>query len=262
MKRLSVLVTSGGTKVEVDMVRSITNMSRGTFGSAIAKCFLEKGHIVDFLMAEGSRSPFKFEADATNKDAKDYFREIIEWHLFVSRHMDFFSSFSFRTFEDYQVRMVEYLLKRRKYDIIILACAVSDYGISNYVDGKIRSGNAMSIELTPYPKIISSVREMQSDTFLVGFKLLVKSEYNELISAASESLVKNKCDMIVANDLNDIRANDHKLFIVEPPEKTGNKITRYGKEECFVYHKTLPQILVGHILDSYDKKHPESKIVE
>ena len=37
---MKVLITSGGTKIKSDMVRSITNMSRGTFGSKICESFL------------------------------------------------------------------------------------------------------------------------------------------------------------------------------------------------------------------------------
>ena len=33
---MKILVTSGGTKIPIDRVRDITNMSTGTFGSKIA----------------------------------------------------------------------------------------------------------------------------------------------------------------------------------------------------------------------------------
>ena len=39
---MKVLITSGGTKVKMDLVRSITNMSRGTFGSQICDSFWRK----------------------------------------------------------------------------------------------------------------------------------------------------------------------------------------------------------------------------
>ena len=54
---MRVLITSGGTKIKIDMVRSISNMSRGTFGSQIADSFLEEGWNVDFLAAKDSRLP-------------------------------------------------------------------------------------------------------------------------------------------------------------------------------------------------------------
>ena len=39
---MKILITSGGTKVKIDLVRSITNMSRGTFGSQICDSFWRK----------------------------------------------------------------------------------------------------------------------------------------------------------------------------------------------------------------------------
>ena len=40
---MKILITSGGTKVPIDRVRSITNMSHGTFGSRIADAFFNEG---------------------------------------------------------------------------------------------------------------------------------------------------------------------------------------------------------------------------
>ena len=68
---MKILITSGGTKVPIDRVRSITNMSCGTFGSRIADAFFSKGlevfrtgtehgnpiEKITFFMAKGSRRP-------------------------------------------------------------------------------------------------------------------------------------------------------------------------------------------------------------
>ena len=62
----------------------------------------------------------------------------------------------------------------------MLAAAVSDFGVSNYVSGKIRSTDEMKIELEPLPKLIGAVKTIQHKTKLVGFKLLVNSTDEEL----------------------------------------------------------------------------------
>ena len=70
---MNILVTSGGTKIPIDRVRSITNMSRGTFGSRIADAFWTEGldrmqdHVlgadieqidkITFFMAKDSKMP-------------------------------------------------------------------------------------------------------------------------------------------------------------------------------------------------------------
>ena len=55
-----ILITSGGTKIKIDRVRSITNMSKGTFGSQIAESFFNrfKTNInLTFLCSYDSRMP-------------------------------------------------------------------------------------------------------------------------------------------------------------------------------------------------------------
>ena len=184
---LKVLVTSGGTKIKIDMVRSITNMSKGTFGSKIATEFGGySGVELTFLHAKDSKLPLS----PTRPTLVEY-----------------------ETFDDYAKRLDEQLALQP--DVIILAAAVSDYGVANYVDGKIRTKGDMSIELTPLPKLISAVREKCPKSVVCGFKLLVNSTEAELIQAASDSLIKNKLDLVIGNDLRDIKADNHTLWIVE-----------------------------------------------
>jgi phosphopantothenoylcysteine decarboxylase/phosphopantothenate--cysteine ligase len=56
MTPLKILITSGGTKIPIDAVRYITNMSSGTFGAKIATQALKHNLIVHFLHAENSKT--------------------------------------------------------------------------------------------------------------------------------------------------------------------------------------------------------------
>ncbi|KXT76524.1 Phosphopantothenoylcysteine synthetase [Streptococcus sp. DD12] len=50
---------------------------------------------------------------------------------------------------------------------------------------------------------------------LIGFKLLVATSQEELLNVARESLVSNQADMIVANDLQDIKGKQtHIAYLV------------------------------------------------
>jgi phosphopantothenate-cysteine ligase len=106
------------------------------------------------------------------------------------------------------------------YDAVVLAAAVSDYDVVNKVDGKIRTKVNLTIELKPLPKLISRVRAwrhpLSSHMTLVGFKLLVSSTMAELTDAARASMVSNQCDIVIANDLRDIKASKHMILIVKP----------------------------------------------
>jgi len=64
---MKVLITSGGTKVPIDKVRFITNMSSGTFGSRIALEALMTGNDVIFLHAEKSKTPFSGVVDVIDE---------------------------------------------------------------------------------------------------------------------------------------------------------------------------------------------------
>jgi phosphopantothenate-cysteine ligase len=91
--------------------------------------------------------------------------------------------------------------------------------VENYFEGKIRSNDMFNIKLKQLPKLISRVDEWLCDAGkdrakLVGFKLLVNSKDYELIDAAKRSLKDNGCDMVVANDLQEIKDNNHKIHLV------------------------------------------------
>ena len=74
----------------------------------------------------------------------------------------------------------------------------------------------MNIELDVLPKVISGVRSrsMNPNAYIVGFKLLVNSTDSELIYNATKQLYSNKLDLVVANDLRDIKGGDHRLHLV------------------------------------------------
>jgi len=210
---MKILITSGGTKIPIDTVRSITNMSHGTLGSRMAEEFLKAGHDVLFFRAEGSKSPFTKTIDLINQDYCP--GEFEEWYRTRKPFWDHYGEFSYKTFEDYQSEL-ENIIKQHKPDMIILAAAVSDYGVENPMQGKIRTKGDLSIPLKPLPKIISNVREWAGDkAIIVGFKLLVDVKEEELIASAKDSLTKNKLDYVCANDLRSILNGNHMLFLID-----------------------------------------------
>jgi len=215
---MKILITSGGTKIPIDSVRSISNMSRGTFGSKIATEFLNQGHNVVFVKAKGSVTPMIFHLnlydDIAKSDPLTYVPKLGKAMKFLIDNLENYSEHEYDTFDEY-AELLESSIKTEKPDIILLAAAVSDYGVENFVDGKVRSNDAFNIRLKQLPKLISKVREWSKpETILVGFKLLVGSTPNELLDAARSSFKSNNLNMVVANDLNDIRNNNHKIHIV------------------------------------------------
>lgn len=228
---MKILVTSGGTKVPIDRVRDITNMSKGTFGSRIAKQALLAGFEVDYLISQDGKSPFSIKIDYGDKDDQITSKMIENsaalhaLHMFVGQNWSRYQEFRYRNFDDYSVSL-QAILEDRQPEVTILAAAVSDYGVGNYTDGKIRSGSSKTIELIDYPKLIHQVKDWCPSTFLVGFKLLVGVTQDELVAASMKSISDNRCDLVVANDYESLKAGAHELILVD---KNGIVLSESGE---------------------------------
>lgn len=206
------VITSGGISEKIDNVRKITNFSSGKLGMTIANHLLEsKSDItIYYVCSKNALRP-------NNTRVK-----IIE----VAGTLDLKDK-------------VESLLKNEKIDYFIHTMAVADYMV-DYVttvdkmkksflnnsdmevikDTKISSyENNLVLVLKPTPKIISFIKEESPLTYLVGFKLLDGVSKKELIEVAKRLRDKNKCDLVVANDLEDIRNKEHKAYIIDKEDK-------------------------------------------
>ncbi|WP_049484129.1 phosphopantothenate--cysteine ligase [Streptococcus oralis] len=203
---MKILVTSGGTSEAIDSVRSITNHSTGRLGKIITETLLAAGHEVCLITTKRALKP--------------------EAHPNLSiREID--------NTNDLLVVMQELV---KEYQVLIHSMAVSDY-TPVYMTGleevqassnleeflskqnhqtKISSTDEVQVLfLKKTPKIISLVKEWNPAIHLIGFKLLVDVTEDHLIDVARQSLVKNQADLIIANDLTQISANQHHAIFVE-----------------------------------------------
>ena len=223
---MKILVTSGGTKVPIDRVRSITNMSRGTFGSKIADAFYTKlfndqvmsrdfSHKITFFMAKGSKRPMRQNID------NEYFDSGVDIMKYVE----------YSTFDEYKAG-IEKLLSEEKFDIIVVAAAVSDYGVANYYNGKYRSReDDMCIKLVKLPKVLPIMRKLAPNATICGFKLLVDSTTAELLNAMKNQIVESDVDLVIGNDLRDIKNDDHKLTVMSKHNTTPREYSLPPPEE-------------------------------
>ena len=260
---MKILITSGGTKVPIDRVRSITNMSKGTFGSKIADEFWDVGlsrkldncdgedveqiEKITFFMAKGSKQP-----QCQRNDLEAYGSGAYTPIEYVE----------YSTFDEYN-EGIEKLLSEEKYDIIVVAAAVSDYGVANYYNGKYRSReDDMCIKLVKLPKILPIMRELAPDAVICGFKLLVDSTYEELIKAMEKQIDETNVDLVVGNDLRDIKADDHQLFIMRndrpEPAELGYVYHEYkqppkDKRTPFTMN-CLAKAVVNECIEAYERK--------
>lgn len=250
---MKILITSGGTKIPIDRVRSITNMSRGTFGSRIADAFFCKGleafrtgdkknriEKLTFFMAKGSKRP---TAQSLNDETYEDGYRPIEY-------------VEYSTFDDYKSG-IEELLKKETYDIIVVAAAVSDYGVANYYNGKYRSReDDMCIKLVKLPKVLPIMRKLAPNATICGFKLLVDSTEDELLDAMRKQIVESNVDLVIGNDLRDIKNDDHQLLVISKHDANPRK---YKKEKQDKPRSFLVYRLAKNVVDECLKECIDSK---
>lgn len=223
---MRILITSGGTSEKIDDVRAITNHSSGKLGKAIAKTFAADGAMIDLI---------------TTRQAVKVEDENIHPHYI-------------ETTADLE-RMLKALLSENNYDAVIHSMAVSDFTPESSVtledletafakqpsdlpaelakleaqrtEKKISSDtDHLVIVLKKNPKIISLIKQLQPDTILVGFKLLVDVPMIELLNVAKKSLEKNHADFILANDLTEIYGEKHHGYLINQQQKVKEAHTK------------------------------------
>ena len=202
---MKVIITAGGTTEKIDDVRSITNLSTGRLGNAIARSVLRNfGEKLEKLYyIHGSRAIPPIGANVI--------------------------SISIGGVSDLEKALKD-ILEKEKIDAVIHSMAVSDYTVKELTtledikDGKtLDAGKKISsdienlvIVMKKTPKVINSIKKWSPDSLLVGFKLLSHVPEEELIAVGHALLLKNGCDFVLANDLKDIKEKTHKGFLVHP----------------------------------------------
>jgi phosphopantothenoylcysteine decarboxylase/phosphopantothenate--cysteine ligase len=175
---MKIFITSGGTKVPIDSVRFIGNMSSGRYGAELAEAFDKDHDQVQFLSAKGSRYPNNMTASR-------------------------FNDYIYDNYDEYFDKSIN-LIKGSKPDIIISAAAVSDY-IMDKTEGKISSDkDELIISLKKAKKVLPEFKKASPSSMVVGFKLLVSPAYQD-VNKAVQKVLNNGADYVVYNDLSEIR---------------------------------------------------------
>lgn len=235
------IITAGGTTEKIDNIRKISNTSTGKLGSLIAKKFIEKSNDIQkiyYICEKGSITPSGSCVEIVNTIGVEAVKDSIESIMSTDKidaviHSMAVSDYSVKsltTTEDLALSISHGLFKNlSKYnDETSLAKYIESLIIGN--DRVISSTSKVSsyiehplITLKQTPKIISLIKDIDPGVMLVGFKLLSNVSEEELISVAHKLLIKNRCDFVLANDLNSINSGNHTGFLLSP-DKTYIKL--------------------------------------
>ncbi|EOT47168.1 MULTISPECIES: phosphopantothenate--cysteine ligase [Enterococcus] len=217
---MRILVTLGGTSERIDQVREITNQSTGTLGCLIVAEWLAQQATVDAIVTTHAKKPAPHEQ---------------------------LSVYPIHDTADLVTTMTT-LLTTHTYDAVIHSMAVSDFTPSaslsqaqllealnqwhythpnedftaqwfdtlpHPVENKLSSAtDHLTVILKKTPKVIQLIKQYQPTTLLVGFKLLVQVEQDELIAVAKKAQQTNQADFVLANDLSQITASTHVGYLV------------------------------------------------
>jgi len=164
---MKVLITAGPTQEPIDDVRFITNASSGRMGIALAREALKRGYEVVIV-----HGPIAINIPDCKKVAVRTTKEMIDATI---TELD-------------------------DCDILISTAAISDYSPKK-TKGKIRSGQKISLELNPTPKLIDAARKKFLDLFIVAFKAEHNLRRDELKTVAQNFLKRKNLNMVVANDI-------------------------------------------------------------
>ncbi|MFB6304759.1 MAG: bifunctional phosphopantothenoylcysteine decarboxylase/phosphopantothenate--cysteine ligase CoaBC, partial [Haloferacaceae archaeon] len=159
-----VVVTSGATTERVDPVRVLTNRASGRTGRAVARACHVRGADVT-LVHDG---PDVHYADVRRvESAADMRRETLD------------------AVEDA--------------DALVSAAAISDFTVPTRAE-KIRSGESLTLELEPVPKLIDAVRDERPDLTVVGFKAETSGDDEAMAAEARRIADRAGLAFVVAND--------------------------------------------------------------
>jgi phosphopantothenoylcysteine decarboxylase / phosphopantothenate---cysteine ligase len=197
-----VVVTSGATVEAIDPVRVLTNRSSGRTGREVARACYVAG--ADVTLVHGPVGPHPLGA-ATS----------------VPRFADL------KEVESEAEMREETLSAVREADALLSVAAVGDYVVEATAE-KIRSGqDGLSLDLSPTPKLIDSVRKVHPDLPIVGFKAETGGDDEDLVAAARETLSRVDLSFVVANDAGVMGEADSRVLLVTETDATECEGTKW-----------------------------------
>lgn len=192
-----ILVASGPTRAPIDAVRYISNRSTGRLGSTIATELVRRGASVIFVYGTGSRTPDMVSPNLV----LDEIETVDEAAAHITRH-----------------------LTGREIFATVMALAALDYRPKEVAQGKLSSEpQERTVTLVRCQKIIDRIKTVSPETILVGFKLEAKVTQEELFARAEQLADRARCDLVVANRVDEISRDEHRAWFLLR-EETASRI--------------------------------------
>lgn len=203
-KPLNIVVTGGGTSEHIDPVRKITNTGTGSLACAIIeKLYKNINANITYIATENAKKPNIPENEYTLVTVTDTMSVLAA---------------------------VNNALYNKDVDLFIHSMAISDYCVESVSDkNMVKLDNSVKlssdedtliVKLVKTPKVINTVKMIQPNTTLVGFKLLNNVEDEKLIDAAKKQINSAGSDYVIANDASKINGEKHPALLIRKDSQT------------------------------------------
>jgi len=195
-----ILITSGGTRENIDKARYITNYSSGKMGAALANAAAEFGAKVTLITT--AHQEISKLVNVIDVNTADEMKTAAE------------NNFA-------------------NCDCLIMAAAVADFKVKNISEQKIKKENmpeTVTLELVKNPDILAGLAAKKRENQIVaGFC----AETENLLESAKGKLKKKNCDYIIANDISrsDIAfdKDENEVYIIDKKLNT-TKLDKASKQ--------------------------------
>jgi phosphopantothenoylcysteine decarboxylase/phosphopantothenate--cysteine ligase len=203
-----VVVTAGATSEAVDPIRTLTNRASGTTGRAVARACYVRGADVT-LVHDGDDVHY---ADTQQVESAAEMLAAVESAVAGEGAGDPVDtdSTSATTTDSHD----------RPADALISAAAIGDYTVTPR-DQKIRSGESVTLELEPTPKLLDTVREDHPALTMVGFKAETSGDDDAMVAEARALRDRAGLAFVVANDASVMGESETRVLFVDDAEDTG-----------------------------------------
>lgn len=187
LKNKNVLVSTGATFEAMDAMRGITNRSSGKMGVEIAKQAYRLGANVTLLCGKThTHIPKNFKR--INVESTKEMMDVIEENI-------------------------------ENIDIYVSAAAISDFKIEDVHENKYPSEEDVLIKFSKLPKLLKKIKQLNPNTFVVGFKAEANVTEDYLIQKATNRMNTYNTDIMIANDISIENAgpgsNDNEVYIID-----------------------------------------------
>lgn len=195
LKGKKVLVTSGPTEEPIDAVRVLTNRSSGKMGSAVARAALMMGAEVAVVCGPQT-APLPVGADIVRVRTA---QEMLDAATPLASDADY----------------------------VIGVAAVADYRPKRSSEGKLRSGNEMTLELEPTPDVLATLSKSTK-----GRVIAFAAEPDAGLGAAREKIDKKGAYAVAVNDVSrsdiafDSDYNELTLILADGSTRSSGRLSK------------------------------------